>query len=324
MKNILITGCGGFIGSELSKKLLHHHNNYKIIGIDNLNNYYDPNIKKRKILELKKFGNKFKFLKIDISDKKVLAKVFLIYKPDYVFNLAAQAGVRYSIENPDAYIKANVVGFYNILDLSKKMNVNCLFYASTSSVYGDSKKKILDENDNTDNPLSLYAATKKTNEVMAYSYFSMFKLSSVGFRFFTVYGPNGRPDMSIVKFLYSMKKNKHIQIYNQGNHARDFTYIDDCVDGIFSSFQRIIKTKKPIYEIFNISSNKKISLKDVIFLLEKKLKKKFKKKYLPLQKGDIKETFGDIKKLKKFSGYQPKVNFKDGVNNIIQWFKSLK
>ena len=185
MKYILVTGCGGFIGNELSKKLLKHFKNYKIIGIDNINNYYDPEIKKKKIIQLKNNGNKFKFIKIDISNKNALKKVFITYKPDYVFNLAAQAGVRYSIENPDAYMKANIIGFYNILDLSKKTKVKCLFYASTSSVYGNSKKKILKESDNTDNPLSLYAATKKTNEVLAYSYFSMFKLSSIGFRFFS-------------------------------------------------------------------------------------------------------------------------------------------
>jgi len=324
MKYILVTGCGGFIGNELSKKLLQNYKNYIIIGIDNLNNYYDPDIKKRKILELKKFGKKFKFIKIDISNKKDLKKVFTAYRPDYVFNLAAQAGVRFSIENPDAYIKTNIVGFYNILDLSKKINVKCLFYASTSSVYGNSKKKILNENDNTDNPLSFYAATKKTNEVLAYSYFSMFNLSSIGFRFFTVYGPNGRPDMSIVKFLNSMKKNKSIDLYNKGNHSRDFTYIDDCINGIMSTFQRIIKSKKTIYEIFNISSNKKVSLKKVIYLLEKKLNKKFKKNYLPLQKGDIRDTFGGIKKLNKFSGYKSKVSFENGISNIIEWFNKSK
>ena len=317
---IFVTGAGGFIGNELSKCLLNKYKNFTIIGIDNLNNYYDIKIKKKKIKNLSN-NNKFKFAKIDISNYSKMYRLFKKYKPQYVFNLAAQAGVRYSLENPDSYIQSNIIGFYNILKLSKENKVKCLFYASTSSVYGDSNKKILTEKDITDFPLNLYAATKKSNEVLAYSYYSMFSLSSIGFRFFTVYGPNGRPDMSIVKFLNSMKKNKFIELYNKGNHSRDFTYIDDCVDAMLLTFIKVLKLKKPIYEIFNISSNKKIKLKYVIDLMEKKLEKKFKKKLLPLQKGDIKETFGNIKKIKKFSGYKSKIKFELGLDKIVKWFK---
>lgn len=320
MKKILITGCAGFIGNELTKKILNNFKSFKVIGIDNLNDYYDVNIKKRKIKVLKESKN-FIFKKIDISDKIELNKVFRKFKPDYVINLAAQAGVRYSIQNPRSYISSNIVGFFNLLDLSKKYNIKFIFYASTSSVYGNSKKSILSENDSTDKPLNLYAATKKSNEIMAYSYYSMFNLSCIGFRFFTVYGPNGRPDMSIIKFLNLYKQNKSIELYNNGNHSRDFTYVDDCVDGIISVFLKSIKKKKKIYEIFNISSNKKVKLKFVINFLEKKLEKKFKKKLIPLQKGDIKETFGSIKKINLYSGYRPKVSIKSGLNNIINFFR---
>jgi UDP-glucuronate 4-epimerase len=278
-RNILVTGAAGFIGSVLCKNLIKCYPNYNIIGVDNINNYYDKKIKLRKIKNLRENKNFF-FYKLDISNYKNLKKIFKNKKISDVFNLAAQAGVRYSIENPDAYMKSNIFGFFNILKLCREFHIKNIFFASTSSVYGNNKSKILKEKSNTDFPLSFYAATKKSNEVMAYSYHYMYDLNIIGFRFFTVYGPDGRPDMSIVKFLNLYNANKKIPLFNNGNHSRDFTYIDDCVSAILGVFKKVLKNKnkKPLFQIFNISSNKKIKLKLVIEILEKNLKSQFKKK----------------------------------------------
>jgi UDP-glucuronate 4-epimerase len=323
-KIILVTGAAGFIGSQLCAKLLMSFPDCNVVGIDNLNNYYNSNIKKKKIKFLKKNKN-FIFLKIDISDYNKLKKLFKKKKIYYVFNLAAQAGVRYSIENPDSYLNSNVIGFFNILKICKEFKVKNLFFASTSSVYGNNKKNILKEDDNTDNPLSFYAATKKSNEVMAYSYHYMFNLSIVGFRFFTVYGPNGRPDMSILKFLEANQKGKKIQLFNKGNHSRDFTYVEDCVDAMILVFKKLLKRNnlKPYFNIFNISSNKKIKLMKVISILEKNLNSKFQIEKLNLQKGDVKNTFGSINKIKKFSNYKPSVSIETGIKKIIEWHKKI-
>ncbi len=314
---ILITGSAGFIGFHLSKKLI--KNKFTVIGIDNLNNYYDPNLKRNRIAELKK-NNKFIFYKIDLSDFNKIDKIIKKYKIKYVIHLAAQAGVRFSIKNPKSYFKSNLEGFFNILELCKINKIKHLIFASTSSVYGNNNKFPLNEDQRTDKPLSFYAATKKANEIMAHSYSYIHKIPCTGVRFFTVYGPYGRPDMALFKFTKNIIENKNVELYNNGFHFRDFTYIDDIVDGISSLTFKPSKKIIP-YNIFNIGNGNPKKLLDYLKQIENNLEKKAKIKKLPLQIGDIIKTHSDINKLKKYSNYKPKTDINTGISKFIEWYK---
>ena len=316
---ILITGSAGFIGYHLATALI--KKNKYVIGIDNLNNYYSVKLKKDRINNLKKINKKnFIFFKIDLSNKKKVSDLFKKYKITEVINLAAQAGVRYSITNPDKYLKSNIIGFHNLIFNSIKSKVKIFIYASTSSVYGKISKTPFKENYNCNNPIQLYAATKLTNELIAHAYSHLYNFLTIGLRFFTVYGPWGRPDMALFKFVDSIKKNKDISVFNYGKHYRDFTYIDDIIKGILSiknNFKK--KFKKSNYEIYNIGNSKSIFLKNYIEEIEKNLKKKAKIRYLPLQPGDIFKTQADVKKLRKHFGYKSKTNYKKGIKKFVEW-----
>ena len=312
---ILITGCAGFIGFHLSSELV---SKYKIIGIDNLNNYYDPELKKNRLKILKNKRN-FSFYKIDLLNYKKINQIIKKNKIKHIIHLAAQAGVRHSINNPGAYFKSNIEGFFNILELSKVNKIKHLVFASTSSVYGDNKDFPLKENSNTDTPLSFYAASKKSNEVMAYSYSNIYKIPCTAVRFFTVYGPFGRPDMSLFKFTNKIIKNQYINLYNRGNHERDFTYIDDIVDGIAAVVNKIPKNKIP-YKVYNIGNGKPRKLIDYLNIIEKFLNKKSKVKKLPLQAGDIVKTHADVSLLKKDIGYKPKTSIEQGIKKFLDWY----
>ena len=314
---ILITGAAGFIGFHLSKKILKER--FQVIGIDNLNNYYDVNLKKNRVIQLKKYKN-FQFYKLDLNQKLKINNIIKKNKIKYIVHLAAQAGVRYSIMKPEAYFKSNLEGFFNILELSRENKIKHLIFASTSSVYGNNKKFPLKEVMNTDKPLSFYAATKKSNEVMAYSYSHIYEIPSTALRFFTVYGPFGRPDMSLFKFAKKILKSEEVPLFNYGDHIRDFTYIEDAVEGIFLILNKPSKDKIP-YNCFNIGNGIPNKLKNFLKLIEKNLEKKAKIKNLPLQLGDVKKTHSDISLLKKFSKYQPKTNIKKGIREFIDWYK---
>ena len=314
---ILITGAAGFIGFHLSKKLLNEK--YIVFGIDNLNQYYDVKLKKNRINNLIKDRNFF-FKKTDLSNKKKINKIIRDNKIKHVIHLAAQPGVRYSLDNPEIYFKSNLEGFFNILEISKINKIKHLIFASTSSVYGDNSKFPLTENMSTDKPLSFYAATKKSNEVMAYSYSNIYKLPTTALRFFTVYGPFGRPDMSIFKFTKSILSNKKIDLFNSGKHTRDFTCVDDIVEGISAIINKPSKNLIP-YNCFNIGSGKPIKLKLFLNLIQSNLGKKAKIKNLPLQLGDVKKTHAGIKLLEKYSFYKPSTPIKKGVKEFINWYK---
>ena len=313
MNNILITGCAGFIGFHLTLKLVKEKKT--IVGIDNLNDYYDVNLKKTRLKKLKSYKNFF-FVKGDISNKIDLFKKLKKYKISAIINLAAQAGVRNVFLEPDKYFQSNISGFYNILEFCKSRKIKYLFYASTSSVYGDNEIPF-SENQFTDKPIQFYAASKKCNEIMAHSYYEMFNINSVGMRFFTVYGPWGRPDMSLYKFTKNIFSNKKIEIFNKGNHKRDFTYVDDVVNGIFL----LLSTKIKGHNIFNIGNSKQVHLMEIIKILEKITNKKAKLKFLPMQRGDIFETKSNISKIKRMAGYRSSVDIKDGLNNFVKWYK---
>ena len=328
--NFLITGAAGFIGFSLARKMI-KKNNVKVIGIDNINNYYDKKLKIDRLKVLLKSKN-FKFYKINICDKKKLNFIFSKYNFKKVFNLAAQAGVRYSLLKPESYIESNLLGFFNILEACKKYKTKHLIYASSSSVYGVSKKFPFSEENNCSHPIQLYAATKRSNELMAHSYSSLFKIPTSGVRFFTAYGPWGRPDQALFKFTKNILENKKIQLYNRGEHYRDFTYIDDLIDGIIKISNKIPKNKNfdfkktnpgtsycP-YEIYNIGSNKVIYLKHYVKLIENYLNKKAKISLLPLQKGDIVKVSSNISKVKKLN-FKPKTSVAVGVKKFIDWYK---
>ena len=314
---VLITGCAGFIGFHLSKKLLDL--NFIIHGIDNLNTYYDINLKKNRLSILKKY-KKFNFKKIDISNFKVLESNFKLNKYDIVVNLAAQAGVRFSIDNPRSYLNSNIIGFFNILELSKNYKIKHLLFASTSSVYGDNKSFPLKEEFNTDKPLNFYAASKKSNEVMAYSYSNIHKIKITGLRFFTVYGEFGRPDMALFKFTNSILNAKSLKLFNKGNHIRDFTYIDDVTESIVKLIKKPSNNKIP-FQIFNIGSNNPKKLKEFLRIIEQILKKKSKQILLPLQKGDIHKTHADNNKLYKKINFLPKTTINNGIKKFINWYR---
>lgn len=320
--NILVTGCVGFIGFHFCNNLLKKYKNIKIIGIDNFNNYYSINLKKdREIFLKKRFKNRIKIKKIDISDKKNLELIFKNKKINTIFNFAAQAGVRYSLKHPSKYIKSNIVGFHNIIDLAVKYNVKKLIYASSSSVYGGIKKKKLKENLNINDPIQLYAATKISNEMIANAYNKLHKLKIVGLRFFTVYGPWGRPDMAPMIFTKSILKNKEIEIFNNGKNYRDFTFIDDIIDGVIKVFKNN-KKKKFNNSIYNIGFGQSINVTKFINELENQLNKKAIKKFVPAQAGDMTRTASDISKLRKDFNYKPKTNFKIGISKFLSWYKN--
>ena len=310
---ILITGVAGFIGFHLAKSIL--KDDAEVYGIDNLNHYYNVDLKHDRLNILSKSPN-FKFTKCDLKDNQNLKIIFDEFRPDMVVNLAAQAGVRYSIDNPSTYIDSNIVGFHNVIKLCKDYNVEGLIYASSSSVYGGNNKIPFSEKDRVDNPISLYAASKKANELIAYSYSHLFNLNTTGLRFFTVYGPWGRPDMAMYIFADRILANKKISVYNHGKMRRDFTYIDDIVDGIKSAID-----KNYACEVFNLGNNKVEELMDVVSYLENYLGHKAQIDFLPMQPGDIEESHADIEKSKEMLGFCPKINVDEGVRNFINWHK---
>ncbi len=317
MKNILITGCAGFIGFHTSLKFI-QNKNFRIYGIDNLNNYYDVKLKKERLKILRKNDN-FIFHKIDLCNYQILIKKLKKIKFYNIFHLAAQAGVRYSINHPEEYVKSNLIAFHNILELSKNLKAEHLFFASTSSVYGNSKKFPLKENFNTDNPMTFYAATKKSNEVTAYSYSNIYNIPMTGLRFFTVYGPYGRPDMALFKFTKNIFKNKKIEIYNNGNHYRDFTYVEDVANILVKlSINLNKKTKK--YRILNIASSKPIKLKKFLKTIEDFTNKRFKYNLLPLQIGDVRKTHADNKNLLNVIGKFNFTTIEVGIPLFIKWY----
>ncbi len=330
---IIVTGSAGFIGSALTIRLLERGD--EVIGIDNHNNYYDPSIKEARVKRNKKNTN-YHHLKIDLCDKIKIEEIFETHKPDMVVNLAAQAGVRYSIENPLAYINSNILGFTNILENCRKLKVKHLVYASTSSVYGANTKIPFSEHDSANHPLSFYAATKKSNELMAHTYSHLFKLPTTGLRFFTVYGPWGRPDMALFKFTKAILEKKSIDVFNFGDHTRDFTYIDDVVEGIIKCLDSPAKeninwnpkdpdpaSSKDPWKIYNIGNNQPINLNEYISQLESNLGEKAEKNFLPLQPGDISVTYANSNNLKNKFGYKPSTSVHDGIAKFVEWYKSF-
>ncbi len=329
--SIFITGSAGFIGSEVCLSLLKLGK--KIIGIDNHNNYYDPKIKENRINRHLDHPN-YTHLRIDLSDKKAIENAFDSHKPRQVVNLAAQAGVRYSIENPTAYINSNIVGFINILEGCRHHNIKHLVYASTSSVYGANTKMPFSEHHNTNHPLSIYAASKKSNELMAHTYSYLYNLPTTGLRFFTVYGPWGRPDMALFKFTKAILEGKPIDVFNHGNHTRDFTYIEDIVNGIvrtldnpassnlsWNSNEPDPATSKAPWRIYNIGNNKPVKLMDYIHALEKTLEKKAIINFMPLQAGDVPDTYANVEELRDKFDYDPSTPVAKGVANFVKWYK---
>ena len=328
---VLVTGAAGFIGSNLVKKICGENSNVKVIGIDNINDYYDVNLKNYRLNELKRYDN-FEFLKADISDKTNMLRIFDKYNPNIVVNLAAQAGVRYSITNPDSYIESNLVGFFNILECCRHYKVEHLVYASSSSVYGNNSKIPYSTEDKVDNPVSLYAATKKSNELMAHSYASLYKIPCTGLRFFTVYGPAGRPDMAYFGFTNKLVKGDKIQIFNYGDCKRDFTYIDDIVTGINLVMQKAPTGDVP-YSLYNIGNGSPVNLLEFVDILQDELVKsgvlpgdydfEAHKELLPMQAGDVAITYADTMGLEKDFGYKPSTSLRDGLSAFARWYKEF-
>ena len=312
---ILVTGSAGFIGYHLCKSLL--NDNFDVLGIDNINDYYDVNLKKSRLNELRKNKN-FIFEKIDIANRESLSKSFIKFQPSIVVNLAAQAGVRYSIENPYEYMNSNLAGFLNIIELCRQNTVKNFVYASSSSVYGNNKKIPFSEIDRVDTPISLYGVTKRANELIAYSYSHLYNLKTTGLRFFTVYGPWGRPDMAMFIFTKNILEGKPIQVYNNGKMERDFTYIDDIISGIRSAIK-----KNYDFEIFNLGNNKSEHLMDMISIIENKLNMKAILNFLPLQPGDVIKTSSDIKLSIEKLDYKPSVSINKGIPIFIDWYKNF-
>ena len=310
---IIVTGAAGFIGFHLSKSLL--NDDYEVLGIDNINNYYDPNLKLARLEQLKPYKN-FTFNKVDISDRESIAKSFQSFKPQKVVNLAAQAGVRYSIENPYAYMDSNLVGFLNIIELCRHNGVEGLIYASSSSVFGGNTKIPFSVEDRVNNPISLYAATKRANELIAHSYSHLYGLHTTGLRFFTVYGPMGRPDMAMFIFTKKIIQNKAIKVFNNGHMKRDFTFIDDIIDGTRAAVEKNYKCK-----VFNLGNNKSEKLMDMIGLIEKKLNKKALINFEPMQPGDVKESYAEIDYSSEKLDYLPKTSIESGIPKFVNWYK---
>jgi UDP-glucuronate 4-epimerase len=327
----LVTGAAGFIGFHTSQYLLNRGDT--VIGIDNLNDYYDPSLKNARLSLLKNYDS-FYFNKIDIVDKKSVNSIFKSESPDYVIHLAAQAGVRYSLENPYAYIDSNITGFMNILEACRHYPVKHLVFASSSSVYGSNTKMPFSVNDNVDHPLSLYAATKKSNELMAHTYSHLYNIPVSGLRFFTVYGPWGRPDMALFIFTKKILDGEKIDVFNNGQHKRDFTFIDDIVEGVVRVSDNIATsntdwnsdipdpaTSKSPYRLYNIGNNTPVELMYFIELIEKNLDKKADKNYLPLQPGDVPATYANVDALIDYVDYSPSTSIESGIEKFIMWYK---
>lgn len=339
MKKYFITGTAGFIGSNLAKRILTEEKNVQVIGLDNMNEYYDIKIKERRLAELNKFDN-FKFIKGDLADKETVENIFKEYHPNIVVNLAAQAGVRYSITNPDAYIQSNLIGFYNILECCRHYPVEHLVYASSSSVYGSNKKVPYSTDDKVDNPVSLYAATKKSNELMAHCYSKLYNIPSTGLRFFTVYGPAGRPDMAYFGFTNKLIKGETIKIFNYGNCKRDFTYIDDIVEGVIRVMKNAPEKKNgedelpiPPYKIYNIGNSHPENLLDFVQILQEELIRakvlpedydfEAHKELVPMQAGDVPVTYADTKPLEEDFGFRPSTPLRLGLRKFAEWYKEF-
>ncbi len=327
-KTVLVTGAAGFIGSYLSERLLAE--GQRVIGFDNLNNYYDVKLKESRLEKISKY-EKFSFVKGDLADKHAVDELFEKFKPDIVVNLAAQAGVRYSITNPEAYISSNVIGFFNILEACRNYPVEHLVYASSSSVYGTNKKVPYSTEDKVDNPVSLYAATKKSNELMAHAYSKLYKIPATGLRFFTVYGPMGRPDMAYFSFTNKIINGDKIQIFNHGDMKRDFTYIDDIVTGIVNVMQKPpVENEDGVrYKVYNIGNNKPEDLLYFVETLEKCLiregitDKPAEKEFLPMQQGDVYQTYADVDDLIKDFNFKPNTSLEEGLSRFAKWYKEF-
>tara|TARA_Y100000768_G_C23934853_1_gene662017 strand:- start:182 stop:1156 length:975 start_codon:yes stop_codon:yes gene_type:complete len=309
---ILVTGCAGFIGMHLCKKLFDL--GFSVIGLDNLNDYYDIRLKLKR-LSLLQSNENFTFIDSDIGDMKNLDKVFKDYSPNKVVNLAAQAGVRYSLINPNSYMHSNILGFMNILECCRHNNIEGLVYASSSSVYGGNEKIPFSESDSVDSPISIYAASKKANELMAHSYSHLFNIPTTGLRFFTVYGPWGRPDMAMYIFAEKILNDQPINVFNNGKMKRDFTYIDDIISGLISAINYNYDC-----EVFNLGNSKSENLMDVISMIEKKLGKKATIQFEPMQPGDVQKTYADINHANNMLGYDPKTDIKEGLNAFLDWY----
>ncbi len=338
-KTILITGAAGFIGANLSERLLKETENVKVIGIDNINDYYDVSLKEYRLKKLGAYLS-FEFIKGNIADKALIMSVFEKYRPEVVVNLAAQAGVRYSITNPDAYIEANLVGFFNILEGCRHYPVEHLVYASSSSVYGSNKKVPYSTDDKVDNPVSLYAATKKSNELMAHAYSKLYDIPSTGLRFFTVYGPAGRPDMAYFGFTNKLRAGQTIQIFNFGNCKRDFTYIDDIVEGVFRVMEKAPDKAAgedglpiPPYALYNIGNNSPENLLDFVDILQQELVRagvldkdydfESHKELVPMQPGDVPVTYADTSALERDFGFKPMTDLREGLRRFAEWYKEF-
>ena len=339
MKMYFITGIAGFIGSNLAKKILAEEKHVKVIGLDNMNDYYDVKIKEWRLSQLYKFDN-FEFIKGDLADKNIVENIFKKYHPDIVINLAAQAGVRYSIVNPDVYIQSNIVGFYNILECCRYYPVKHLVYASSSSVYGSNKKVPYSTEDKVDNPVSLYAATKKSNELLAHSYSKLYNIPSTGLRFFTVYGPAGRPDIAYFAFTNKLINGETIKIFNYGNCKRDFTYIDDIVEGIIRVMKKAPEKKNgedglpiPPYKVYNIGNSNPENLLDFVQILQEELIRarvlpenydfESHKELVPMQPGDVPVTYADTKPLEDDFDYRPNTPLREGLRKFAEWYKDF-
>ena len=336
-KTVLVTGAAGFIGSNLVRRLFHDFRNIKLIGIDSITDYYDVNIKYERLKEIELLNRDWTFVRASIADKDVVKKIFSENKISVVVNLAAQAGVRYSITNPDAYIQSNIIGFYNILEACRHHEVEHLVYASSSSVYGSNKKIPYSTDDKVDNPVSLYAATKKSDELMAHAYSKLYKIPSTGLRFFTVYGPAGRPDMAYFGLTNKLREGKTIQIFNYGNCKRDFTYIDDIVEGVVRIMQHAPEKQNgedglpiPPYKVYNIGNNSPENLLDFVTILQEELITakvlpadydfEAHKELVPMQQGDVPVTYADTTPLEQDFGFKPSTNLRDGLRRFAEWY----
>lgn len=336
-KIVLVTGAAGFIGSNLVKRLFQDVKNIKVIGIDSITDYYDVNIKYERLKEIENLNRDWEFVHASIADKTAVEKIFFDNKISVVVNLAAQAGVRYSITNPDAYIESNLIGFYNLLEACRHHEVEHLVYASSSSVYGSNKKVPYSTDDKVDNPVSLYAATKKSNELMAYAYSKLYNIPSTGLRFFTVYGPAGRPDMAYFGFTNKLREGKTIQIFNYGNCKRDFTYVDDIVEGVVRVMQHAPEKSvgedglpNPPYAVYNIGNNNPENLLDFVTILQEELIRahvlpstydfEAHKELVPMQPGDVPVTFADTTPLERDFGFRPSTSLRDGLRSFAEWY----
>ena len=336
-KTVLVTGAAGFIGSNLVKRLFRDFNDIRVVGIDSVNDYYDPGIKEERLREIEGLNRDWTFVRGSIADRDVIGKLFSDNQFTVVVNLAAQAGVRYSITNPDAYIESNLIGFYNILEACRHHDVEHLVYASSSSVYGSNKKVPYSTDDKVDNPVSLYAATKKSNELMAHAYSKLYNIPSTGLRFFTVYGPAGRPDMAYFGFTNKLREGKTIQIFNYGNCKRDFTYVDDIVEGVVRVMQHAPQKQNgedglplPPYKVYNIGNNAPENLLDFVTILQEELVAakvlpqdydfEAHKELVPMQPGDVPVTFADTAPLEEDFGFKPCTPLRDGLRAFAQWY----